>query len=445
MQRRAFLGASLSYLSSITSIPALFGCGGGGGGGNTPAPVPVSNCTAGHYSTGLAFNTPEAIALIAPANRIAAPTTGIPASWDNTANLSDYGYISGTIPPVGDQGSQGSCVAWGAGYAMASSVTGITNAQSSGKPTTQASAADLYAKLLSLEKTSCGNGTSVKDALDLLVLQGVESLAAVPYNAQICIIPSSSGAFKIPSYQTLSVTDLTSIKIAILNQKVLPIAMQVYSDFENLVGVSAKTVYSHPVSDTTCSLGGHCVAITGFDDSLNAFRIMNSWGESWGNGGFIWMDYNTFTRIVQEVYAPYIDIYQLGIYQTLLPNGLIQTPSLSSDGVTVTFGIGHVVLNPQLSPTYSLNAAFALNQPLKLSSYQIDFISQNASQSQTLISAAVSQWAYAGEFSAPFSDTTLLSHILAVGSITRLTLSGTTQMGQAVQLIANITTQGGRV
>ena len=44
----------------------------------------------------------------------------------------------------------------------------------------------------------------------------------------------------------------------------------------------------------------HALIITGFDDSKNAFRIMNSWSTLWGDGGFAWIDYDFYLKNVNE-------------------------------------------------------------------------------------------------------------------------------------------------
>jgi hypothetical protein len=50
-------------------------------------------------------------------------------------------------------------------------------------------------------------------------------------------------------------------------------------------------------------IGGHAMLVVGFDDSKNAFKIMNSWGTNWGNDGFCWLDYTYFTHAVKEGYV----------------------------------------------------------------------------------------------------------------------------------------------
>jgi len=48
--------------------------------------------------------------------------------------------------------------------------------------------------------------------------------------------------------------------------------------------------------DDSCGgvLGGHAVAIVGYDDSKQAFKIANSWGTGWGVNGYGWISYQLF-------------------------------------------------------------------------------------------------------------------------------------------------------
>ena len=38
-------------------------------------------------------------------------------------------------------------------------------------------------------------------------------------------------------------------------------------------------------------LGGHAVALVGFDDVRQVFIVRNSWGEGWGDRGYFYMPY----------------------------------------------------------------------------------------------------------------------------------------------------------
>lgn len=36
---------------------------------------------------------------------------------------------------------------------------------------------------------------------------------------------------------------------------------------------------------------GHAICVCGYDDSKKAFKFKNSWGPSWGDGGYAWLPY----------------------------------------------------------------------------------------------------------------------------------------------------------
>ena len=38
----------------------------------------------------------------------------------------------------------------------------------------------------------------------------------------------------------------------------------------------------------------HCMLIVGYNDTLHAFKAVNSWGSDWGNEGYTYIDYNFF-------------------------------------------------------------------------------------------------------------------------------------------------------
>lgn len=52
-----------------------------------------------------------------------------------------------------------------------------------------------------------------------------------------------------------------------------------------------------PMPDTATEqvLGGHRVAIVGYDDSANRVIVRNSWGTGWGQDGYFTMPYAYLT------------------------------------------------------------------------------------------------------------------------------------------------------
>jgi len=80
--------------------------------------------------------------------------------------------------------------------------------------------------------------------------------------------------------------------LTILYVKKLPIifGFNVYESFTS--GAVAKTgIVPMPDVSTEKSYGGHCMVIIGFDKTTQLFTCVNSWGTSWGNGGFCYMPF----------------------------------------------------------------------------------------------------------------------------------------------------------
>ncbi len=53
--------------------------------------------------------------------------------------------------------------------------------------------------------------------------------------------------------------------------------------------------------DVDAKTGGwHAMAIVGYDDRKQAFRLINSWGQGWGDHGYGWISYAVFLKRVRE-------------------------------------------------------------------------------------------------------------------------------------------------
>ncbi|BDC37779.1 hypothetical protein PTKU15_10760 [Paraburkholderia terrae] len=200
----------------------------------------------------------------------------------------------------------------------------------------------------------------MKDALDVMVQQGVASLATLPYSDSACFSPSPNSLFFLDGYHKLSVQDSNAIKTELNNFNVLPIGMNVYQDFEQLQGA---TIYVHPAGDTSCALGGHCMAIVGYDDNKSAYRIMNSWGTSWCDAGFTWIDYGTFARVVTEVYAPYA--------HPSMRSTLISSPSNQSGSISAVSAASRTWLNETTSHFDTLVFFFQLSDWINANFYRL--------------------------------------------------------------------------
>jgi C1A family cysteine protease len=205
-------------------------------------------------------------------------------------------------PPVGDQGNEGACVPFATGYAARSIEQYYrTNANSYSYATNIFSPEYLYAQI---KVGDCGSGSSISAALDYMYAKGITTWQTVPFNGDngCTLTPSASqlaeaANYKITNYSKILHTDLTAIKAMLVQNHPVIIGANVDNNF-----VNAKPGYVW--NTVTTGNVPHGLILMGYDESKNAFKIMNSWGTGWGDAGFIWVDYAVFLeRVGYYVYV----------------------------------------------------------------------------------------------------------------------------------------------
>jgi C1A family cysteine protease len=65
----------------------------------------------------------------------------------------------------------------------------------------------------------------------------------------------------------------------------------IYDSFES-DEVAGDGLVPMPDVETENCLGGHCILICGYDSTTKLFRVRNSWGNSWGDGGYCYFPYD---------------------------------------------------------------------------------------------------------------------------------------------------------
>lgn len=87
--------------------------------------------------------------------------------------------------------------------------------------------------------------------------------------------------------------DLPSFKAAIFDRNLVVIGIAVYESF--MSEETARTGIVKMPSRKEKMLGGHAVAVVGYNDATQCFVVRNSWGEEWGNNGFFHLPYEFIT------------------------------------------------------------------------------------------------------------------------------------------------------
>lgn len=202
-------------------------------------------------------------------------------------------------PPVGDQGSEGSCVAWGTAYAARSIDWQAKNGGSYSYSTNIFSPEYVYNQIK--VSSSCSSGAYVISALDLLKRQGVCRWSMMPYTNGDCSTKPSNiqkmdaAKYKIKGYGKATLT-ASFLKAQIAAGKPVIVGGPVNSAFMRLAPDAVLGTFVKP------SLGGHCYCIVGYDDSKNAFKFINSWDITWASSGYGWINYSNIKEWWTEAY-----------------------------------------------------------------------------------------------------------------------------------------------
>jgi len=210
------------------------------------------------------------------------------------------------MPPVQNQGGEGSCCVFAAAYGARSAEQYYkTNSTSYSYNTNVVSPEYVYNQVKAT--SDCGSGTSITAALDLLVSQGACTWQSMPYSSQngCSTMPTSSqiseaSSFKITSYSKIITSDITSMKNMIVNKH--PLIISIVTD-NSFLTAGPGFIWR---TQTGTSVG-HALAICGFDDAKHAYKVFNSWGTGWGDAGYSWIDYDLlpivgsyYTYIIQN-------------------------------------------------------------------------------------------------------------------------------------------------
>lgn len=226
--------------------------------------------------------------------------TGLPSAVDFTDKF----------PPIGDQGQYGTCVAWAAGYNLKTVLNGIdkglTPTQLAMK-SNQASPRDLFWSIPSANKGADCNGTYFEAALDKMVERGIATLDVAPYDAMgdcsstpLSNWNTAANNNRLENYRKIADENdkasmtVENFKAYLAEKRPIVFGAKLGDRFMqwNSSDVISYDTYNNPGMQHAY----HALILAGYDDSKNAFRVVNSWGTNWGDKGMIWVDYNFFLQ-----------------------------------------------------------------------------------------------------------------------------------------------------
>jgi len=195
--------------------------------------------------------------------------------------------------PIEDQGQLGSCT----GNALVGCLELLERMD--GKPQIDLSRLFCYYNARLLEGTTQeDSGATIRDVVKGAVKYGVCAEQIWRYDiAQFALRPSKetySQAKRNLITEYRRVTGLTAMKTAIASGYALIIGISIYDSFESQEVARTGIVPMPGVEETL--LGGHAVAVIGYNDATKRFECRNSWGTGWGDAGYFTIPYAYLTN-----------------------------------------------------------------------------------------------------------------------------------------------------
>lgn len=259
--------------------------------------------------------TKEEPVLIEPPVYVTGLPEEMPEEYDTlaTASFPPMGNLPAMhildMPPAGNQGSQGSCTAWAVAYGM----KGYQRKIGTGLPyvsggvvnsTVVGSPAFVYNQVKS--GGDCLKGTQITSALKLLRDKGVCPLESMTYSDSDCTLLPDANQFAIAAKNRISTykklpADVSSIKEALFHE--MPVVIGVYIRDKSFENMPHSDDFVWNTNNSTGASIHHAMVIYGYDDSRQAFKILNSWGKGWGSNGSFWMGYTVVPQLIRQAYV----------------------------------------------------------------------------------------------------------------------------------------------
>jgi len=205
------------------------------------------------------------------------------------------------FPAVGNQSSQGSCSAWAGTYYSYGYLEAVDNGwtdASLGDPEQLMSPAWTY----NMVNGGKDRGSWTDTNMLVIVDWGVSTMATMPYDEDDYRSWGSPEAFReAPLHRAQEVgyleysgaTTVEAIKALVSAGTPVAFAM----DANEFISAFSDGNYIISSNEYSSTMLNHAQTVVGYDDTLSddsdtgAFRVVNSWGDDWGDSGYYWFTY----------------------------------------------------------------------------------------------------------------------------------------------------------
>ncbi len=263
-----------------------------------------------HFGTGALLASPEQYDTI--------PLTP-PIAMRSSDKLPSRYSLKRFCPTPGNQFNTATCVGWSAAYGVRTMIEAMynnwdntynqaiidENAFSPSFVYNQIVPSDEHGK----HKSKCDIGAYILEALHFMKRKGTVYIKDFPFDGQCESRPDEDlqeegKGFTIKNYTRINFSDQDNAKVrktreSLVNNMPVIIAMEILHNFK--YGDHTNYIWN-PEKGNKQAAGAHAMVVVGYDDELQLFEILNSWGTQWGNKGFLHIPYDVFQKYVKEMY-----------------------------------------------------------------------------------------------------------------------------------------------
>lgn len=228
-------------------------------------------------------------------------------AFQDVVTESSVASLKQFVPKIEDQGGYGTCVGWSSAYygrtILWARLENITDQKIITGGTF--SPAFTYLQANVENDYNCQGGAFIGKALDAMTEKGVPYFKDFNVMCETKIpenILAQAKEHKIKDYTRIFGSDesdeikIDGVKRSLLNGNPVIIGFKIENSF-----FSAKNVYE---PDNLGTEGGHAMCVISYDDDKygGAFEVVNSWGPSWGNEGYMWIRYADFPKYTRYAF-----------------------------------------------------------------------------------------------------------------------------------------------
>lgn len=206
--------------------------------------------------------------------------------------------LSKYAPRTGNQGQTGTCTAWSSVYHARTITYAYRNGMTDKDVITRTAFSPSYVYNQIRYNNTCNSGTRVNEALEILKTKGTPTLSDFAFDCDK--VPneddhSLADDYKILDYKIICYQEdankVDLVKKSLANNN--PVIFGMYTVPSFSTGSYYSDVWNRTPEDKDYERGGHAMVFVGYDDEKygGAFRVLNSWGAGWGDGGYVWIRY----------------------------------------------------------------------------------------------------------------------------------------------------------